>query len=89
MASSTEQYDFVIIGGGTAGLVLAARLTEDPNLHVLVLEAGENHISNPQISIPALWPSLLGSDLDWNFSTEPQVSCIFLSSTLSPLLRTN
>lgn len=64
MSSPTEQFDFVIIGGGTAGLVIAARLTEDPNVKVLVLEAGENHISNPQISIPALWPSLLGTDLD-------------------------
>ena len=34
-------YDYVIIGGGTAGLTLAARLTEDPSIHVAVLEAGE------------------------------------------------
>lgn len=74
MASSSREYDFIIVGGGTSGLVLAARLTEDPSTQVLVLEAGENHLNNPQVSIPALWQSLIGSDLDWNFSTVPQVS---------------
>lgn len=65
--------DFIIIGGGTAGLVVATRLSEDPNVEVTVLEAGEDQLQNPAISIPALWPSLLGSDLDWNFSSSPQV----------------
>lgn len=41
-ASTT--YDYVIIGGGTAGLVVAARLTEDPRIAVAVLEAGENRL---------------------------------------------
>jgi choline dehydrogenase-like flavoprotein len=41
---TSKQYDYVIIGGGTAGLVVAARLTEDPNITVAVLEAGENRL---------------------------------------------
>ncbi len=41
---TSKLFSFVIIGGGTAGLVLAARLTEDPNSTVLVLEAGENRL---------------------------------------------
>ena len=77
MASSHREYDFIIVGGGTSGLVLAARLTEDPSTQVLVLEAGENHLNNPQVSIPALWRSLIGSDLDWNFATAPQVSLYY------------
>lgn len=40
----SKRYDFVIIGGGTAGLVLASRLTENPQTHVLVLEAGASKL---------------------------------------------
>ena len=72
--SALSDADFVIIGGGTAGLVLANRLTEDPNVTVVVLEAGTNHEDDPKINIPALWPSILLSDVDWAFVTTPQVS---------------
>lgn len=69
----TSKHDFVVVGGGLAGLVVAARLTEDPNISVLVLEAGEDHTTDPRIRTPASWPSLLGSDdFDWNYRTVPQ-----------------
>jgi len=68
-----SEYDYVVIGGGTSGLVVATRLSEDPTAQVLVLEAGENHLEDPRIKIPALWPSLLGTELDWNFTSVPQV----------------
>jgi choline dehydrogenase-like flavoprotein len=71
--SILSEYDFIVIGGGTSGLVVAARLSEDPTAQVLVLEAGENHLEDPRINIPALWPSLLGTELDWNFTSVPQV----------------
>ena len=74
MAEDQEEYDFIIIGGGTSGLVVAARLSENPKISVLVLEAGDNNLVNHKIRIPGLWESLIGSDLDWSFATTSQVS---------------
>ncbi|KAI0141132.1 hypothetical protein F4776DRAFT_550199 [Hypoxylon sp. NC0597] len=65
--------DFVIVGGGLAGLVVAARLSEDPNTSVVVLEAGDDRTEDPRIRTPALWLSVLGSDaFDWNYRSTPQ-----------------
>lgn len=66
-------YDFIIVGGGTAGLVLANRLTEDDDTTVCVLEAGEDLSAHPRVVTPALFATMLGSDADWNLVTEPQV----------------
>ncbi|KAL6861926.1 GMC oxidoreductase [Trichoderma novae-zelandiae] len=65
-------YDYIIVGGGTAGLVLAARLTEDSSKRVLVLEAGEDLTGDARLSVPAMWPTLLNTDADWKFKTVPQ-----------------
>ncbi|KAI0837752.1 hypothetical protein F5Y06DRAFT_63719 [Hypoxylon sp. FL0890] len=65
--------DFVIVGGGMAGLVVAARLTEDPNISVTVLEAGNDYTTDTRIRTPALWLSVLGTDaFDWNYRSTPQ-----------------
>jgi choline dehydrogenase-like flavoprotein len=64
MAKNADEHDFVIVSGGTVGLIVAARFSDDPNVNVLVLEAGDNHISDPRVSIPARWPTLLGSECD-------------------------
>lgn len=69
-----SSFDFIIIGGGTSGLVVANRLTEDPNVRVLVLEAGTNRLNDPRITIPGLAPATFEDpDFDWNFRSTPQV----------------
>lgn len=70
---ATPLFDFVIVGGGTAGLVIARRLSEDPSQRILVLEAGSDHTEDPRVNTPAFFHALLGSEADWNFATEPQV----------------
>lgn len=71
------QHDFVIVGGGLSGLVVASRLTEDPNVSVVVVEAGEDHTADARIRTPASWISVLGQDdFDWDYTTVPQVSML-------------
>jgi choline dehydrogenase-like flavoprotein len=70
----TEKFDFVVVGGGTSGLVVATRLTEDPNVKVLVLEAGSNRLDDPRIVTPGLAASLYDDpEFDWCFMSTPQV----------------
>ncbi|OGM51132.1 glucose-methanol-choline (gmc) oxidoreductase [Aspergillus bombycis] len=67
------EYDFVIVGGGTAGLALASRLSRGlPESSILVLEAGPDAANEPRINIPAMRGSAIASMYDWNFTTVPQ-----------------
>ncbi|KAG6900568.1 hypothetical protein C0993_008722 [Termitomyces sp. T159_Od127] len=68
-----KSYDFVIVGGGTAGLVLAARLSENPSFTVAVLEAGDNTTNDPMTLVPAPYSRQLGNPkYDWGFVTAKQ-----------------
>ncbi|KAI0383488.1 putative GMC oxidoreductase [Hypomontagnella monticulosa] len=71
MASSFSP-DYIVVGGGTSGLVVANRLSENPDVKVLVLEAGKDTSADPRVNIPALWTSLMGTEVDWQFKTVPQ-----------------
>ncbi len=64
-------YDYVIVGAGSAGCVLANRLSEDPSVRVLLLEAGGKDRS-PNIKIPAAFANQFHTKLDWDFATEPE-----------------
>jgi choline dehydrogenase len=66
-----DEYDFIIVGAGSSGCVLANRLSADPQNRVLLIEAGGPE-ANPAIQIPGKWTSLLGTALDWNYVTEPE-----------------
>lgn len=68
-----QEYDYIIVGGGTAGLVVANRLSADPNTQVLVLEAGEDRLTDSRCLTPALWQSQLGTTVDWDFTAVSQV----------------
>ena len=63
--------DYVIVGAGSAGCVLAARLTEDPDVRVVLLEAGGPDTA-PEIHVPAMFPIMFKSSLDWDLLGEPE-----------------
>ncbi|MGP5929824.1 GMC family oxidoreductase N-terminal domain-containing protein [Corynebacterium glyciniphilum] len=68
---STTSYDFVIAGGGTAGCVLASRLTEDPDVTVLLLEAGKKDL-HPFIHLPLGFAKLTSGPYEWGYESSPQ-----------------
>jgi choline dehydrogenase-like flavoprotein len=70
-----HKYDFIICGGGTAGLVIAARLTEHPDIVVGVLEAGNAKLGDPIVDSPVTFVQTFNNpEYDWMINTVPQSS---------------
>jgi choline dehydrogenase len=66
-------FDYIVVGGGSAGCVLAARLSEDPSVRVLLLEAGDDERKFLRIAMPLAWrDAFLDPRLSWGFETEPE-----------------
>ena len=72
--------DYVIVGTGSAGAVLANRLSADPGVRVVVLEAGARD-KNMFVHIPAAFAKLMRGPLDWDYLTEPQQASAAARST--------
>jgi choline dehydrogenase len=73
MRSVSSGYDYIVVGAGTAGCVLAARLSENDDVRVLLLEAGGRDPLEA-MAVPAAWPTLLGGPADWGDTTVIQSS---------------
>lgn len=65
-------FDYIVVGGGSAGSVVAARLSERPDTRVLLLEAGPADDTVETIPVPAAWPAHWGTNVDWDYELEPQ-----------------
>jgi choline dehydrogenase-like flavoprotein len=81
-----EAPDFIVIGGGIGGLVVANRLSEDAEKKVLLIEAGAHRYGDPRINTVGMLSTLYGDpNYDWDFMSEPQV-CRHRESSISPRL---
>jgi choline dehydrogenase len=69
--SPSPAFDVIIVGAGSSGCLLANRVTADPSVRVLLVEAGGPDTA-PAIHVPGRWTTLLGTPVDWNYATEPE-----------------
>src|SRR5215813_9877739 len=65
------EFDYVVIGGGTAGCIVAARLAEDRSVSVCLIEAGPAEEHNPVVQRASDWAQLVGSEFDWKYPINP------------------
>ena len=70
LAAANLTFDFIVAGGGTAGLAVASRLSEDLDMTVLVIEAGGDNRTNPFVANVTQFVNAIGSPLDWAWKTD-------------------
>jgi choline dehydrogenase len=71
VVKARQEFDYIIVGAGSAGCVLAARLSQDPHVRVALVEAGGPDDA-PEINMPVAFPQLFKTKYDWDFATEPE-----------------
>jgi choline dehydrogenase-like flavoprotein len=69
--TARQEFDYIIVGAGSAGCVLAARLSQDPGVRVALVEAGGRDDA-PEIAMPVAFPQLFKTQYDWDYATEPE-----------------
>jgi choline dehydrogenase-like flavoprotein len=88
-ASDVDAYDYLIVGGGTAGCVIASRLAQYlPNTRVLLIEAGPSDFMDDRVLSLKDWLALLGGELDYDYPTTEQPMGIVASFSMHIYIHT-